>query len=183
MKLKKNTCSFFGCHLFLFEIKFVEKNDMNNFKFIALDHLEFDYLNDFSEQDLSKQDIIKMTVDKYPGFPCRITLEDAEVGEEVFLFNYNYHSTESPYKATGPIFIRKNKTTKDYQVNVVPKMFLHRLLSLRAYDENGMMRWADVFEGNILKDKIEETFNNENVVYLHIHNAKPGCFNCVVLKV
>lgn len=62
-------------------------------------------------------------------------------------------------------------------------MFLHRLLSLRAYDENGMMSWADVIEGNILKDKIEETFNNENVVYLHIHNAKPGCFNCVVLKV
>lgn len=156
---------------------------MSNFKFIALDHLEFDFLNDFSEQDLSKQDIIKMTVDKYPGFPCRITLEDAEVGEEVFLLNYNYHSTESPYKATGPIFIRKNKTTRDYQANVVPKMFLHRLLSLRAYDENGMMRLADIFEGNILKDKIEETFNDKNIAYLHIHNAKPGCFNSVVVKV
>lgn len=129
---------------------------MNNFKLIALDHLEFDYLNDFSEQELSEKDIVKMTVDKYPGFPCRITLEDVEVGEEVFLLNYNYHSTESPYKATGPIFIRKNKTTKDYQVNVVPKMFLHRLLSLRAYDENGMMRLADVFEGNILKDKLRK---------------------------
>ncbi len=156
---------------------------MNNFKFIALNHLEFDYLNDFSEQDLSKNDIVKMTVDKYPGFPCRITLEDAEVGEDILLLNYNYHSTESPYKANGPIFIRKNKATKDYQVNVIPKMFLHRLLSLRAYDEDGMMRLADVFEGNILKNKIDEAFNNKNIEYLHIHNAKPGCFNCVVVKV
>ncbi|MDF2934274.1 MAG: hypothetical protein K0R36_3605 [Chryseobacterium sp.] len=156
---------------------------MNNFKFIALNHLEFDYLNDLSAQELCEKDIIKMTVDKFPGFPCRITLEDAEVGEDVFLLNYNHHSANSPYKASGPIFIRKDKVTKDYPMNVIPKMFLHRLLSVRAYDENGMMVKADVFEGNILKDKIEDAFANHKIKYLHIHNAKPGCFNCLVKKV
>lgn len=57
---------------------------MNNFKFVALDHSEFEYLNDLSKQELIEENIVKMTVDKFPGFPCRITLEDAEVGEEVF---------------------------------------------------------------------------------------------------
>lgn len=156
---------------------------MNNFKFVALNHQEFDHLNDLTIQELSERDIVLMTVNQFPGFPCRITLEDAEMGEEVFLINYDHHPVNSPYKASGPVFIRKNKATKAYPINVIPKMFLHRLLSLRAYDENGMMIEADVFEGHILRDKIEDFFNNEKIDYLHIHNAKPGCFNCLVKKV
>ena len=156
---------------------------MGNFKFIALNHLEFDGLDDLSEQELSERDIVRIKVDTFPGFPCRITLEDAEIGEEVFLLNYNYHSAHSPYKASGPVFIRNNSKTKDYPINEIPEMFLHRCLSLRAYDENGMMLKADVLEGNRLKDKIEDFFNDEKIDYLHIHNAKPGCFNCVVKKV
>lgn len=73
--------------------------------------------------------------------------------------------------------------TKDYPTNTIPKMFLHRLLSLRAYDENKMMIRADVFEGTILKSKIEDFFNDHKIDYLHIHNAKPGCFNCLVKRV
>ncbi|MCD9853338.1 DUF1203 domain-containing protein [Epilithonimonas sp. JDS] len=156
---------------------------MNNFKFVALSHLEFAHLNDLSKDELLRKNIVLMTVDKFPGFPCRVTLEDAEIGEEVFLMSYNYHSATSPYQSSGPVFIRKNKVSEDYQVNVIPRMFTQRLLSLRAYDKKGMMIKADVFEGNFLKDKIQEFFNNEKIDYLHIHNAKPGCFNCLVKKV
>lgn len=41
---------------------------MNNFKFEALNHLDFEYLNDLSETELAENHIKKMKVDQFPGF-------------------------------------------------------------------------------------------------------------------
>ncbi|MBK1895999.1 DUF1203 domain-containing protein [Chryseobacterium paridis] len=155
---------------------------MNNFKFEALNDLDFAYLNHLSEVELAEKNIKKLTVDKFPGFPCRVTLEDAKVGEHVFLLNYDFHNVNSPYKASGPIFVRIDHPTKMYEINEVPIMFNHRLLSARGYTKDGMMFFADVFEGKFLKENIQEIFENPEIEYVHIHNAKPGCFNCVVKR-
>lgn len=61
-------------------------------------------------------------------------------------------------------------------------MFNHRLLSLRAYDKSGMMLDANVINGTELKENIMEMFKNINIEYLQIHNARPGCFNCSVVR-
>lgn len=63
-----------------------------------------------------------MIVDKKPGFPCRVSLTDADLGETVLLVPFHHHEVSS------------------------------RLLS------------------------------DESVSYLHIHNARPGCYNCRVLR-
>jgi hypothetical protein len=42
------------------------------------------------------------------------------------------------------------------------------------------MKEASVIEGNNLNEEIEKTFKNDEIHYIHIHNARPGCFNCVV---
>ncbi|MFC0777047.1 DUF1203 domain-containing protein [Flavobacterium sp. HJSW_4] len=151
-----------------------------NFKILPLNHIEFLGLFELTDLELDKISAIKMTVDKYPGFPCRISLEDAKIGEEVILLPYNHHKTNSPYQASGPIFIRKRATTPIFQNNEIPKMLHHRLLSLRGYDENGIMKEASVIEGNTLKEQLIKFFENEKVAYIHVHNAKPGCFNCLV---
>ncbi len=59
-------------------------------------------------------------------------------------------------------------------------MLIHRFLSLRSYDVNGMMIDAGTIEGKILEDTIQEIFENENVSYIQVHNAKPGCYNCQI---
>lgn len=153
-----------------------------NFKIKPLNHEEFLGFFDLTNQELEKIDAIKMRVDKFPGFPCRISLEDAEIGEEVILLPYKHHKTNSPYQSSGPIFIRKRANTPIFENNEIPTIFNHRLLSLRSYDENGMMKQAIVIEGSSLKEEIIRTFENEKIDYIHIHNAKPGCFACLVQR-
>ncbi|MCT2560544.1 DUF1203 domain-containing protein [Chryseobacterium herbae] len=156
---------------------------MNNFKFEALNHLDFEYLNDLSETELAENHIKKMIVDKFPGFPCRTTLEDAKIDEMVFLLNYDFHNVNSPYRANGPVFVRANQPTKTYENNEIPVMFNHRLLSLRGYNKEAMMIFADVSEGKFLKEKLSQILENPKIEYIHLHNAKPGCFNCTVKRI
>jgi hypothetical protein len=154
-----------------------------NFKIKSLDGKEFSELFNLDNLELEKIGAVRMTVDEFPGFPCRVSLEDAEIGEEVILLPYQHHKTNSPYQANGPIFVRKIAKTPTFGTNEIPKMFNHRLLSLRGYDKNGIMKGASVTEGNILKEQIIKTFENEEINYIHIHNARPGCYNCLVERV
>lgn len=79
-----------------------------NFRIKALDDREFSPLFNLDIEELKKIGAVKIIVDEYPGFPCRVSLEDAEIGEEVILLPYQHHKTNSPYQSSGPIFIRKN---------------------------------------------------------------------------
>lgn len=45
-----------------------------------------------------------------------------------------------------------------------------------------MMVSAEVVEGSVLEDTIRTHFADEDVSYLHIHNARPGCYNCRVVR-
>ena len=49
-----------------------------------------------------------MVADQKPGFPCRVSLKDAEIGEEVILLNYQYHFVNSPYKANTHIYTKRS---------------------------------------------------------------------------
>jgi hypothetical protein len=154
-----------------------------DFKIKSLHHSKFlDYF-ELDALELEKIGAIRMTVDKFPGFPCRISLEDAEIGEEVILLPYQHHKTNSPYQSSGPIFIRKRTNTPSFENNEIPKIFKNRLLSLRGYDKNGMMKEAAVTEGNVITEQIAKFFENENIAYIHIHNAKPGCYSCLVERI
>jgi hypothetical protein len=166
-----------------YQFKFVKKKEMNNFKFEALNHLHFEYLNDLSEAELLENNIKKLKVDKFPGFPCRITLEDAKINEDVFLLNYDFHNVNSPYRSNGPIFVRADQSMKTYEINEIPIMLHHRLLSIRCYSKDAMMVFADVSEGKFLKEKLHEILEDLNIEYIHLHNAKPGCFSCAVKRV
>jgi hypothetical protein len=150
------------------------------FRIKSLDDKEFSALFKLDDSALEKMGAVRMIVDEYPGFPCRVSLEDAQIGEEVILLPYQHHKTNSPYQASGPIFVRKIAKTPMFELNQIPTMFHHRLLSIRGYDKNGMMKEASVIEGNNLNEEIEKTFKNDEIHYIHIHNARPGCFNCVV---
>ncbi|MGZ8510544.1 MAG: DUF1203 domain-containing protein [Chitinophagaceae bacterium] len=153
---------------------------MNNFQIKSLTDIEFADLFDLSDQQLENMGAARIIVDKKQAFPCRVSLEDAEPGEEVILLSYEHHKTNSPYRSSGPIYIRKNAITAIPGVNEIPKMLNHRLLSLRAYDKNGMMKQALVAEGHSLGTVLNTIFDNHGIQYIHIHNAKPGCYNCLV---
>jgi hypothetical protein len=121
-----------------------------------------------------------MTVDESPGYPCRVSLEDASVGEQVILTPFVHHNVDSPYRSSGPVFVREAAREAEPRENEIPELLRHRELSVRAYDQSGMMVDAAVVRGSKLEGYIHRSFESEEVGYLHIHNAGPGCFNCVV---
>jgi hypothetical protein len=153
-----------------------------NFQLIALPGAAFRHLSECSEVELERLGVLRVTVDEKPGYPCRVSLADAEVGETVYLLGYTHHDVASPYRAAGPIFVRAGAETAMPGVNEIPLMFRHRLLSIRGYDDQALMVDADVVRGDELENAILRLFDNSKVSYLHIHNAKPGCFNCHVVR-
>jgi len=123
---------------------------------------------------------IERRIDEEGGAPCRVSLEDSMPGETLYLLTHTHHDVASPYRATGPIFVRENASTARPKPNELPKMLERRLLSLRAYDAQAMLVTSEVVEGARLREAIETMFGREEVAYLHVHNARPGCFNCAV---
>ncbi|MEM9548442.1 MAG: DUF1203 domain-containing protein [Bacteroidota bacterium] len=130
------------------------------------------------KKDQDAQGITKIIVDKKPGYPCRVSLEDANIGEEILAFNYEHHTANSPYRSSGPVFVRLNANEARPKKNEIPKILEIRYLSLRAYDKSGMMIDAATTFGKDVKETIQQLFDNQHVQYIHVHNAKPGCYNC-----
>lgn len=153
-----------------------------DFQFVAVPVEGFTHLFSMNEAELAAVGARRMTVDAHPGFPCRVSLTDASIGERVILTQFRHHDANSPYQSTGPIFVRELAQTAQVPVNEIPLMFNHRLLSVRAYDEAALMQGARVVEGKNLEQTIRDFFTNDAISYLHIHNAAPGCFNCTVQR-
>ena len=62
--------------------------------------------------------------------------------------------------------------------NAIPAQQRGRLLSVRAYDGDGGMRDADVVEGVALEALVARFFADARVAFLHVHNARRGCYAC-----
>jgi hypothetical protein len=152
------------------------------FRFIALPAERFAPFFGYSDAELEEVGARRMVVDEKPGFPCRVSLLDAEVGETVLLVPFVHHDTTSPYRASGPIFVRRDARMANPAAGEVPVMFRHRELSVRAFDSSGMMVGTEVVSGRELEKPIRRLFADEDVGYLHIHNAGPGCYNCRVVR-
>lgn len=152
----------------------------NSFQIIALPIEEFDSLLQLSDEALEARGGRRMVADKKPGYPCRVSLMDAEPGETVLLVPFTHHDVATPYRASGPIFVRAEARMAKLAVNEIPAMLSSRLLSIRAYDEEAMMVSSEVVNGSDLEEHISRFFADRSIKYLHLHNARPGCFNCRV---
>ena len=152
----------------------------DSFQFVPVPYEQFAPLFTLSDPELRSLGIRRITVAEKPGVPCRASLVDAEIGETALLLRFAHHDVSSPFQASGPIFVRQGAGTAKPAKGEIPTMFHHRLLSLRAYDVEAMMVGAEVVNGSELQASIRRLFLDDNVSYLHIHNARPGCFNCRV---
>jgi len=146
------------------------------FQISALKADEFSHLFGLDDESLAKNGARRMKVDLKPGYPCRVTLEDASIGESVLLLNYKHLAVDTPYRSSHAIFVREGVNTCLPIVNRIPEQLRIRLLSIRAFDADGMMVDADVVHGNESEPVIRRLLDDQRVEYLHIHNAKPGCY-------
>ncbi|MBP6749819.1 MAG: DUF1203 domain-containing protein [Xanthomonadaceae bacterium] len=151
-----------------------------SFRIHALPIEPFSPLFALSDEDLRARDIRRVVADGRPVYPCRVSLQDAVEGERLLLLPHAHHVVETPYRASGPIYMREDALQARPAPGEVPVLLRSRLLSLRAYDARGMMVWADVAPGTELEPAIDALFAHERTAYLHLHYAKPGCYACRV---
>jgi hypothetical protein len=152
------------------------------FRIHALPYEPFAPLFELSEVDLPKAGAARVVVNAKPGFPCRVSLADAEPGETVILVNFEHQPENTPYRASHAIFVRENAKQAYPEVGEVPEVLRSRLISIRAFDARHFMLAADVVEGSTLREAIPKMLRNPDVSYLHLHNAKPGCFAASVTR-
>ena len=130
---------------------------------------------DMNDAELAERHAVRRIVDEEYAFPCRISLTDARVGDEVLLINHEHLPVDSPYRSRHAIYIRAGEQTFDC-AGVVPEMLRRRLRSVRAFDERGMMTGCDVVDGRELEVAIGKLFADPQAAYLHVHFAKAGCY-------
>jgi hypothetical protein len=145
------------------------------FRITGLPSAEFTDLFSLSDEALRARRAVRQIVDARLSFPCRVSLTDAEIGERVILVNYEHQSADTPYRASHAIYVREGEVTYD-AVDAVPDQLRHRMLSLRAFDEAGMIVGADLVDGRTLEDAIATLLADRRAAYLHAHFAKYGCY-------
>lgn len=147
-----------------------------NFQIKALPKTEFVHLFEMTNAELAERQACRQVVTAKPGTPCRVSMADAEVGETVILLNYTHQPEKSPYHASHAIFVREHVEQAEIAINDVPEVIRSRLISVRLFDTNHMMVDAEVVAGNTVSSVISEAFDRPEIAYIHLHNAKPGCF-------
>ena len=151
-----------------------------SFRIVGLEPEQFRALFSLSDDGLAARNIRRVVADEKPGFPCRVTLKDAEIGETLLLLNYEHQAADTPYRSAHAIFVNQNAVERYDEVDRVPEVMRERVLSVRSFGEDGMMLDADVVDGARLEPVIERFFEEPRAAYLHVHNAKRGCFSARV---
>ena len=142
----------------------------------GLDPAPFRRLFGLPDEELAERGIVRMTVTEKPSFPCRVTLVDREVGEHVLLLNHVSHDVAGPYRASHAIFVTEGMSEAAEFIDEVPPVFATRILSLRGFDDRGMMAEAVLTQPGEADEGIHRLFYNPAVATIHAHNATRGCF-------
>lgn len=152
-----------------------------SFRIRGLDAAQFASLFTLNDAELAERSMKRVIADAPRSAPCRVTLQDAEPGEALILLPFAHHMAHSPYRASGPIFVRENAAQPFDAVDSLPPVFQGRLLSVRAYDAAGDMTAAEVVESDP-RALFDRFFADPAVAYIDVHYARRGCFGARVTR-
>ena len=127
------------------------------------------------DAELEARGMTRMKVDN-PNFPCRIALRDCDLGDEVILLNHVSHDGNNPYRASHAIFVSRSASEPADYVDTIPPALDCRILSLRAFDEMGMMVDAALAQPGEADPAIRRLLANPAAAHIDAHNALRGCF-------
>jgi hypothetical protein len=146
------------------------------YRITGIDPSPYRDLFGLSDEELAQRGIVRMAVTEKPGFPCRVSLTDRDIGESVLLLNHVSHDVANPYRASHAIFVSEGIAAAAEFVDEVPPVFGTRVLSLRGFDKHGMMADAVLTHPGEADAGIRKLFANSAIETIHAHNATRGCF-------
>ncbi|MEI7712140.1 MAG: DUF1203 domain-containing protein [Rhodospirillales bacterium] len=125
--------------------------------------------------------IQRRTVDA-PGAPCRQCLRDAEIGEDMLLLSWHLPRPLGIYWTPSPIFLHAQSCAPFAVADTVAPIVRNRLVSVRAYDRDGMCLYelGDVEEGAVVDGLLTRALADRRTDFVNIHTARPGCLRCQV---
>ena len=149
-----------------------------SFQFHALSPAPFAPLFALDDDVLHARGMRRVRATAPTGFPCRVGLADAAPGDTLVLLHHVHHDVATPFRASGPVYVREGATQARPAVGEVPAFLRVRVLSLRGYSADGMLQQADVVDGGGIDAALATLLANEAVAYIDVHSARPGCYLC-----
>jgi hypothetical protein len=151
-----------------------------SFRLKGLDVRTFQPLVGLSDAELHARGARRVLANSNPGFPDRIEMREAEPGESLLLVNYVHQPIASPYRAAHAVYVLEHPRQQYDRTDEIPRVLRSRMISLRAFDDDGMIVDADLCPGAQLEAPIHRLLGQASTAYLHLHYAKFGCFACRV---
>lgn len=156
---------------------------MNSYRIDGLSPEPFAPLFALDDASLRAHGMRRVTADSPNGYPCRVSLAEAEPGETLLLLTYEHHACDGPYRSSGPIYVREAAARATRYQGELPPMLRTRNLSLRAYDAEGWMLAANALDGAEAEAAVAKLLDDPAVATVHAHNARTGCFLCRIERV
>lgn len=142
----------------------------------------YDTLLALGDEALVERGARRVIADSKPGFPCRVTLEDAEPGEPLILFNHVSHDVPTPFRSAYAVYVRESAAAPACYVDETPPVFEGRALGLRGFDSEGMLRGALLALPGEADSKIRALLDRPEIETIHAHNAAAGCFAAKIVR-
>jgi hypothetical protein len=143
---------------------------------------EFSALVGQTGDELARRGARRVIADSKPGFPCRVTLDDADPGESLILFNHVSHDVPTPFRSAYAVYVREIAAEPACYVDEPPPVFAGRALGLRGFDSEGMLSGALLALPGEADEKIRELFGRPGIATIHAHNAAAGCFAARIVR-
>lgn len=129
-----------------------------------------------SDEALAARNAVRVRASSSRGYPCRVSLVDADEGDELILLNHVTHDVATPFRTAYAIYVRATAEEAQAYVDETPPVFAGRPLSLRGFDANGMLQDAKLAAPDEADGAIRALFARDDIAYIHAHNAAHGCF-------
>ncbi len=147
----------------------------------GLDPAPFAPLFAQSDAALAQQNIVAVYAED-DDHPCRISLAGAARGDRLLLLNHVHQPAASPYRASHAIYVAQGSTAQARYRNVIAPVMRTRPLSIRAFDNAGMIVDADLVDGADAERLIHRLLADPRAAYLQVHFARRGCFAATVTR-
>ena len=144
-----------------------------SFRITGLPSEPFANLFTLSDNELQARGAVRRIAEG--NAPCRISLTDAQPGDELILVNHEHHPVDSPYRMRFAIYVRRGEAQFD-AIDRIPEQLRSRTLAVRAFDTKAMMVGHELVDGQQVEPAIERLLAIPSAAYLHIHFAAPGCY-------
>jgi hypothetical protein len=150
------------------------------YKITGLNPTDYAPLFTMSDVELAAINARRVTANASRGFPCRVSLTDADEGDSLILFHHVSHDVATPYRSAYAIYVREAAEAEAVYIDETPPVFEGRPIALRGFDSDGNLRDAMLALPGQADERIRELLKNDAIAYIHAHNAAHGCFSAKV---